>query len=259
MRMYITTINFIILTFLFSNKYKDIIQLTFSISSIICYMKALIVEDDHRIANAIKKGLEQESFIVDISYTGSEGYDLAYTEPYDVIILDIMLPEMDGIEICKTLRQNKIHTPVLMLTAKSQLKDIVDGLNCGADDYLTKPFSFEELLARIYALTRRPKKVVSEKMEANGITMFPSEYKVIYKSKEVKLTRKEFTLLEYFMKNKGKIVSKDDIIRRVWDFESDILPNTVEAYVKKLREKFNKSTKPIISTIRGFGYRFESN
>src|SRR3989344_8098805 len=141
-------------------------------------MRILVVEDEHRIANSIQKGLEQEKYAVDVAYTGNDGYDLASTEEYDLIILDLLLPEMDGIAICKKLRKNKIHIPVLMLTAKGQISDKVTGLNAGADDYLTKPFSFEELLARIRALIRRPKNSTGTTLSVEDLTLNTTNYEV---------------------------------------------------------------------------------
>lgn len=217
-------------------------------------MRILVIEDEHRIANSIKKGLEQERYAVDVVYSGNEGYDLAATEDYDLIILDLLLPEMDGISICRELRKNKIHTPVLMLTAKGQIQDKVTGLDSGADDYLTKPFSFEELLARIRALIRRPKTAVQENLKAGDLTLNSNLKEVKIKNKNVNLSAKEFSLLEYLMRNTNKIVSKDQIISNVWNYDADILPNTVEVYIKNLRNKIGNIT---IKTVRGFGYKIE--
>jgi len=221
-------------------------------------MRILVVEDEHRIANSIKKGLEQEKYAVDVAYTGPDGFDLASTEEYDLIILDLMLPEMDGLTICRELRQNKIHIPILILTAKGQTQDKVQGLDSGADDYLTKPFSFEELLARIRALSRRPKNSLSEILTVKDLTLDTKQYSVKRNNKSIQLSVKEFSLLEYLMKSAGKIVSKDQIIGHVWDYDADILPNTVEVYIKNLRTKIDvpfKNKKPLIHTVRGFGYK----
>lgn len=195
-----------------------------------------MVEDEHRVATAIKKGLEMEKYAVDLAFDGPTGFDLASTEDYDLIILDLMLPGMDGLEICRKLRGQKIHTPVLILTAKSQTDDKVTGLDAGADDYLTKPFSFEELLARIRALIRRPKQIIENPFDLE----------------KYHLSRKEFSLLEYLLRNPNKILSKDQIMAHVWDYDADILPNTVEVYIKKLRNKVGDFP---IETVRGFGYR----
>ncbi|OGK12926.1 DNA-binding response regulator [Candidatus Roizmanbacteria bacterium RIFCSPLOWO2_01_FULL_38_12] len=221
-------------------------------------MRILIVEDEHRIAATIKKGLEQERYVADIAYSGTEGYDLAIVEEYDVILLDIMLPGMNGLELCRALREKKIHTPILMLTAKSQIQDKIIGLNGGADDYLTKPFSFEELLARIRALTRRPKKTLSNMLTVADLQLDPQRYDVVRKHRKISLTNKEFALLEYLMRNAESILTKDQIITHVWDYDSDILPNTVEVYIGNLRKKIDfafKNKKPLIKTVRGFGYK----
>ena len=221
-------------------------------------MRILIVEDEHRIAQTIKKGLEQELYAADIAYTGTDGYDMASVEDYDLIILDVMLPGMDGLEVCEKLRKEKIHSPILMLTAKSQIQDKVAGLDMGADDYLTKPFSFEELLARIRALTRRPKKTVGTKLIVEDLCLEPQRFDVIREGKNISLSNKEFALLEYLMRNAGTILSKDQIISHVWNYDADILPNTVEVYIRNLRKKIDlpfKNKKPLIHTVRGFGYR----
>lgn len=221
-------------------------------------MRVLVVEDEHKIANAIKKGLEQEHYAVDVAYTGNDGLDLAETEEYDLFILDLMLPEVDGITITKTLREHKNHTPILILTAKGDISEKVEGLDSGADDYLTKPFSFDELLARVRALSRRPKSALSKTYVVSGLSLDTTTFEVRRDGKVIQLSSKEFALLEYLMRNEGKIVSKDQIISHVWDYDSDILPNTVEVYIKYLRNKIDKpfpSSKQLIQTVRGFGYR----
>jgi DNA-binding response OmpR family regulator len=221
-------------------------------------MRILIVEDDHKIANAIKKGLEQESFAVDVAYNGKDGLGFAQTVEYDLIILDRMLPEVDGIKICEILRKKNIHVPVLILTAKDKINDRVEGLNAGADDYLVKPFAFEELLARIRALLRRPAKSLTNILKVNDLVMDPTKFDVKRNDKKIKLSSKEFALLEYLMRNPGRILTKDNIISHVWDYDADILPNTVEVYIGYLRNKIDKPFKNapgLIHTIRGFGYK----
>jgi two-component system copper resistance phosphate regulon response regulator CusR len=221
-------------------------------------MRVLIVEDEHRIANTLKKGLEQERFAIDTAFTGVEGYDLASSEEYDLIILDLMLPEMDGLTICRELRAHKIHTPILMLTAKGQIEDKVEGLNAGADDYLTKPFSFEELLARVRALTRRPSKLLESTLSVEDLKLDPKGYTVSRGGKSINVSSKEFSLLEYLMRHPRQILTKQQISAHVWDYEADILPNTVEVYIRNLRNKIDKpfKSKPaLIQTVRGFGYR----
>ena len=219
-------------------------------------MKILIVEDEHLIATAIKKGLEQEHYIVDIAYDGEKGFDLASSGDYDLILLDLMLPKMDGIEVCCQLRQQQIHVPILMLTAKSQIEDKIKGLNSGADDYLTKPFAFEELLARIRALTRRPQKSSSEIITVGDLSINLSTYEVTRQGKPIVLSGKEYSLLECLMRHANKILNKDQLIQHVWSYESDILPNTVEVYIRNLRQKIDQPFKTkLIKTIRGFGYK----
>ncbi|MCX6704704.1 MAG: response regulator transcription factor, partial [Candidatus Woesebacteria bacterium] len=203
-------------------------------------MRILVVEDEHKIANSIKRGFEQETWATDVAYDGEEGYDLSTFEDYDAIVLDLMLPKMDGMDICKKLRGQNIHTPILMLTARGELADKVGGLNSGADDYLVKPFAFEELLARVKALSRRPKETKSEELKTENLTLNTNTYEVKVEGKSIELSRKEFALLEYLMRNSGKVVSKENIIAHVWDYESDILPNTVEVFVGYLRDKIGK-------------------
>jgi DNA-binding response OmpR family regulator len=224
-------------------------------------MRILIVEDDHKIANAIKKGLEQESYAVDVSYDGKDGLGSATTIEYDLIILDRMLPEVDGINICRAIRDKDINTPVLILTAKDKIKDRVDGLNAGADDYLVKPFAFEELLARVRALLRRPLQVNATVLKIADLTLDPARFEVKRSGKQIQLSSKEFALLEYLMRNPGRILTKDNIISHVWDYDADILPNTVEVYVGYLRNKIDKPFKgesALIETIRGFGYKLDN-
>lgn len=221
-------------------------------------MRILVVEDEHRIADSIRKGLRQERYTVDVAYSGADGYDLASTEDYDLILLDLLLPGMDGVAICKELRKNNIHTPVLMLTAKGQTEDKILGLNAGADDYLTKPFSFEELLARIKAITRRPKKTLVSTLNVDELILDPDSFHVARNGKTIRLSHREFSLLEYLMRNPYKVLTKDQIISHVWDYEADILPNTVEVYIRNLRIKIDAPfphLKTLIHTIRGFGYQ----
>jgi DNA-binding response OmpR family regulator len=222
-------------------------------------MRILIIEDEKRLADSIKKGLEQESYAVDVSYEGTDGYGMALIQDYDLIILDLMLPGMDGMEICRKLRdEDKIHSSILMLTARGQVKDRVEGLNTGADDYLTKPFAFEELLARIKALSRRPRNGLGTILAAGDLTLDTITYEVSRAGKPIKLSKTEYALLEYLLKNKGRVLTKDQIMGKVWDYDADILPNTVEVYIRYLRNKIEKpfrGKKPIIETVRGFGYR----
>jgi len=217
-------------------------------------MRILVVEDEHKIANSIKRGFEQETWATDVAYDGEEGFDLASAEDYDAIVLDLMLPKMSGMEICKKLRADGNNTPILMLTARGEITDKVEGLNSGADDYLVKPFAFEELLARIRALVRRPKETQSTELKVKNLTLNTNTFEVKKGDKEIELSRKEFALLEYLMRNTGRVVSKENIIAHVWDYEADILPNTVEVFVGYLRDKIGSD---IIKTVRGFGYKIE--
>lgn len=218
-----------------------------------------MIEDEHKVANSIKKGLEQEAYAVDVAYDGEQGFDLASTEDYDVIVLDLMLPKMEGLEICQRLRKEEnIHIPILMLTAKGQLEDKINGLNAGADDYLVKPFAFEELLARIRALTRRPKQTLNNLLTCQDLNLNHLTFEVSRAGQSIKLSKKEFVLLEYLLRHQGKVLTKDQIINHVWNYEADVLPNTVEVYIGYLRNKVDKQfkNKPgLIQTIRGFGYK----
>lgn len=222
-------------------------------------MKILVVEDEHIIATSLKKGLEQEHYTVDLAFDGQEGFDLASGEDYDLLILDLMLPKMDGLEICRQLRSEQNNVPILILTAKSQTEDKIKGLNSGADDYLTKPFAFEELLARIRALSRRPKSATAEIITVGDLSLNLSTYEVIRNKKPISLSKKEYSLLECLMRHADKILNKDQLIQHVWSYESDILPNTVEVYIRNLRQKIDKPfNKKLIKTIRGFGYKLSN-
>ncbi len=216
-------------------------------------MRILIVEDEHKIANSIKEGLTQEKYTVDVAYDGETGLDLAIGEEYDLIILDQMLPKIRGIEIVKRVRQKEIHTPILFLSAKGETYDKVEGLNAGADDYLSKPFAFTELLARIRALSRRPKNSTGVILKISNIELDPSTFEVRRNNKTLNLSNKEFSLLEYLMRHPNITIKKDQIISHVWNYDSDVLPNSVEVYVKHLRIKLGKPDP--IQTVRGFGYR----
>ena len=221
-------------------------------------MRILIIEDEQKIARALKKLLENGTYAVDVAYDGDEGYAMATTEPYDVAIIDRMLPgEYDGIAIIKEMRQQKINTPVLLLTALGSVQDKTEGLDAGADDYLVKPFALEELLARVRA--RRPTEQQPSVLEANGLTLDTVTFNVTRQGKSINLTHKEFALLEYMLRNQGRPLSKDTIISHVWDYDADILPNTVEVYIKYLRTKIDAPfKKPLIHTVRGFGYKLEA-
>ncbi len=220
-------------------------------------MKILVVDDEVRIARAIKQGLEQEGYAVDMAHDGEDGYNSARADEYDVIVLDVMMPEMNGFEVARKLRADGDTTPILMLTAKDQSRDIVEGLDSGADDYLAKPFSFDVLTARIRALLRRPQEAISNVLKAGDVTVDLLQRRVTRRGQDVNLSGKEFAILEYLMRNKNRIISKHNIMTHVWDFDADILPNNVEVFINYLRGKIDKpfpDSKPLIQTVRGFGY-----
>jgi DNA-binding response OmpR family regulator len=222
-------------------------------------MRILVVEDEPKIAQAIKRGLELKGFAVDAVNDGDTGLSYASDPDYDVIVLDRMLPgEIDGTELCKKLRENNINTPIIMLTARGTIGDKIEGLNSGADDYLVKPFSFDELTARVRALLRRPPVQVGALISLDDLTLDSNTYDVKRADKPVKLSHKEFALLEYFMHHPGQVITKDMIISHVWDQDADILPNTIEVYVGYLRSKIDRpfpKSPPLIHTMRGFGYK----
>jgi len=221
-------------------------------------VRVLLIEDDVTIARLLKEGLEDELYAVDVVHDGNEGYRTAVADEYDVIILDIMLPGMNGYEVCRALRNDGNKTPILMLTARDAERDIVEGLDTGADDYLAKPFSFDVLLARIRALLRRPNEKLEEILQVGDLKLDPISKKVTRASQEINLTAKEYGVLEYLMRNKGKVLSKEQIISHVWDFDADVLPNNVELFIMFLRRKIDKPFKSkLIHTVSGFGYKLE--
>lgn len=223
-------------------------------------MKILIVEDDALLGKSIKKGLEQESMVVEWVTDGDEGFDRAVSEPYDLVILDRMLPGMNGLEICRELRNEKVTIPILMLTALGDTAHTVEGLTDGADDYMSKPFAFEELIARIRALTRRPQATVHVEYHVDDLVLDSSHQKVTRGKAELALSKKEYQLLEYMIKNQGVTLSKEQLLKNVWEFDSDILPNTVEAFIMSLRKKIERpfpNKAKLIHTVRGFGYVLE--
>lgn len=226
-------------------------------------MKILLVEDHQHLAKSIKKGLEINKYVVDITFDGLEAYDLASNEKYDLIILDRMLPGMSGIKICQKLRQEKKKVPILMLTAKAEVEDRVEGLECGADDYLIKPFVFKELLARIKALTRRSSanlKEINNQLKVADLVLDLNSFQVSRADKVVKLSQKEFALLDFLVRHKGHTFTAEQLVEKVWPFESDILANTVQVYIGYLRKKIDKAfpkSPPLIYTVRGFGYKLD--
>lgn len=219
-------------------------------------MRILIVEDERRLSNVIKKGFVEDGFAVDQAFDGEEGQYLAEGEQYDLIVLDIMLPKMDGLQLCKELRKKNIRTPILMLTAKSTTEDKVAGLDSGADDYITKPFSFVEFRSRVHALIRRSKKDSSPTLHIEDLEVDPLKHKVKRGEKTINLTPKEFAVLELLLRHKGEVVSRTMIIEHVWDYNFDGMSNVVDVFVVALRKKIDSgSKKKLIQTIHGVGYK----
>jgi DNA-binding response OmpR family regulator len=219
-------------------------------------MKVLLVEDEPKIAGASERGLSAEKYLVEVHTSGETGLAAALGGKYDLMILDRMLPCVEGLEICRQVRAANIKTPILILTAKGQIRDRVAGLNGGADDYLIKPFSFEELLARLRALLRRPVGVVDNVLRIGDVELDTVRHNVKRRGRVIELTVTEFALLEYLMRNPNMVLSKTRIAEHVWDFDADILPNTIEAYVSYLRRKLGRPI--IIKTVRGIGYKIEA-
>lgn len=222
-------------------------------------MRILIIEDEHKLAEAMKRALELQKYAVDVAYDGEQGLDLVIgEEAYDLIISDIMLPKIDGLTLCKKVREAGSHIPILLLTAKGQIQDKVTGLDCGADDYMVKPFAFEELFARIRALVRRPTGERETILKIRNLSMDPVNFKVVRAGQVINLSTREFSLLEYLMRNKNKVISKEQIIAHVWNYDADVLPGTVEVHLKHLRDKVDKPFKDqLIYTMRGFGYEIK--
>jgi len=218
-------------------------------------MRILVVEDEKKVASFIKKGLEEELYNVDIALNGKDGLELALDDEYDLIISDIMMPLMNGFQLVKELRNNKIETPILLLTVKDSIKDKVEGLDCGADDYLTKPFAFEELVARVRALLRRKENQKSNILSLLDLEMDLVLHKVMRAKNEITLTPKEYSILEYLLRNKNKIVSRTKLIEHVYDIHFDSGTNVIDVYINKLRAKIDEGfEKQLIHTVRGVGY-----
>jgi len=223
-------------------------------------MRILVVEDDKKVGGFLKQGLQEEQYAVDVCRNGSDALHMAQISPYDVIILDIMLPGMDGITVCREMRQKAILTPILMLTAKDEIEDKVTGLSEGADDYLTKPFSFDELLARIRALLRRNQDYKTKELKAGDLEMDPLRRMVTRAGKKIDLTGKEYALLEYLLRNRGRTVTPSMILNHVWDIDYVGSSNIVNVYISHLRNKIDKNfdTK-LIQTVRGHGFRIDED
>jgi DNA-binding response OmpR family regulator len=223
-------------------------------------MQILIIEDEVKLAESVKRGLEQSGFFVVIINDGNAGLEEIETNftEYDLVILDVNLPNKNGLEICEEIREQDIKIPIIMLTARDTVEDKVAGLNSGADDYLVKPFSFAELLARIKSLLRRPSTVLLTKLKAGEIVMDPINKRVWRINNEVKLTSREFSLLEYLVRNKGRIVPREELLSHVWDQSFDPNSNVIDVHITNLKKKINGDPKDqIIKTIRGSGYRVD--
>lgn len=218
-------------------------------------MKILLVDDDTAIRDSLRMALESLSFAVDYASDGDQGSFLARTNEYDLVILDNVLPGKQGKNVCQEMRDSSKDTPILMLSVKKEVNEKIELLNCGVDDYMTKPFSFEELQARINTLLRRPKRIVEQILKVNDIYLYRDRQQVKRKHQEIYLTRKEFSLLEILMKNKNCVVTRGQILEHVWDINADPFSNTIEAHILNLRKKIGDSKKKIIQNIPGRGYK----
>jgi heavy metal response regulator len=218
-------------------------------------MRLLVVEDEKKVAGFIKKGLEEEGYAVDWVSDGNEGLWMAVDGVYDLILLDINLPGMDGLEVLRELRKKELKTPVLLLTVRATIEDKVFGLDTGADDYLTKPFAFQELLARVRALLRRRVEAEPPVLQVADLTLDPARRVVFRGQEKIDLTTKEFALLDYFMRNVGRVLTRTMIAEHVWDYDFDSMTNVIDVYVNYLRKKIDAGREPkLIRTVRGAGY-----
>lgn len=223
-------------------------------------MRILVVDDDRRLCAVIRRGLLEEAYAVDLAYDGEDGEYLAEVNPYDLIILDIMLPVKDGIEVCRELRAKKITTPILMLTAKDAVEDRVKGLDTGADDYLVKPFAFSELLARVRALLRREGTSKSPELRVGDLVLNTLTRQVNRGQRPIELTTKEYVILEYLMRHPKVVVTRTMIEEHAWDYDFDSLSNLVDVYIRRLRRKLDtEGEDSLIQTVRGAGYRLKAS
>ncbi len=224
-------------------------------------MKILLVEDEKKMASFIERGLKEEGFVVDIAHDGEKGSDYAISNDYDLLILDVMLPKQSGIDLCRLVREKGSTVPILMLTARDSVEDKVTGLDAGADDYLTKPFAFDELLARMRALLRRPRTLEKEtSLTAGSIRVDLLARRVWILEKEIVLSQKEFLLLEFLVRKKGEVVSRAQIAEQVWDLHFDPMSNTIDVFINFLRKKIDGGCdKSLIETVRGAGYRLSDS
>ena len=221
-------------------------------------MRLLVIEDNHRLSSALKMNLTHEGYSVDVAYDGQEGQDLAELTPYDLIILDILLPEKDGLEVCRDLRRRRIHTPILLLTARDSVEDRVQGLDCGADDYLVKPFAMRELLARLRALLRRQQPYKTGLLEMGNLVVDPVTHTVERGGQSIELTPKEFALLEFLLYHPNQVVTREMIEQHIWNYDFESESNVIDVFVRRLRRKIDDpfATK-LLTTVRGVGYRLQ--
>ncbi len=223
-------------------------------------MRILVVEDETRLSNFIKRGLEEQKYAVDVAQNGIQAEHLAVINEYDLILLDVLLPKQDGWETCRKIRKAGLNTPIIMLTALGEVSSRVRGLNEGADDYLTKPFAFDELLARVRALIRRASLTTQTVIKIGNLELDTEARKVIRNGEEIPLTNREFTLMEYFAAHKNKVVTRTMIAEHVWDIHFDAGSNVIDVFVNYLRKKIEQKNKPrLIHTVRGVGYMLKEN
>ncbi|HEX6511426.1 MAG TPA: two-component system response regulator RppA [Chloroflexota bacterium] len=222
-------------------------------------MRILIVEDEHRLAELVQRALDEHGYGVDVAYDGADGLHLAEVTDYDLVLLDVMLPGVDGFEICRRLRAEKKHMPILMLTARDAVDDRVTGLDSGADDYLVKPFAFREMMARVRALLRRDGESKDPVLEAGNVTLNTGTREVRCGAQEVELASKEYAVLEYLMRNPNRVLTRTQIAEHVWDYEFTTMSNVVDVYIRTLRRKLDDNEEPrLIRTIRGAGYQLRA-
>jgi DNA-binding response OmpR family regulator len=222
-------------------------------------MRILVIEDNHRLSSSLAANLAHEGYSVDVAYDGQEGQDLAELTPYDLIILDILLPEKDGLQVCRDLRRRRIHTPILLLTARDSVDDRVHGLDCGADDYLVKPFAMRELLARLRALLRRQSPYTNGRLEMGDLVVDPATHIVEREGRSIDLTPKEFALLEFLLYHPNQVVTREMIEQHIWNYDFESESNVIDVYVRRLRRKIDDpfATK-LLTTVRSVGYRLQS-
>src|SRR5579872_2660510 len=221
-------------------------------------MRILVIEDNHRLSSSLQMNLAHEGYSVDVAYDGQEGQDLAELTPYDVIILDILLPKKDGLEVCRDLRLRRVQTPILLLTARDSVDDRVRGLDCGADDYLVKPFAMRELLARLRALLRRQQPYKTGRLEMADLMVDPVTHSVEREGQLIELTPKEFALLEYFMYHPNQVITREMIEQHIWNYDFECESNVIDVYVRRLRRKIDTPfAVKLLTTVRGIGYRLQ--